>query len=114
MAAHRRGHRLGQALVWAALLLAGRAQADEVDEVAQRIGACFGREDPTCAEPLVKRLGELTPGAVSLDYSRGFVDLLAGRLEAARPLLQRVAGSQAPPQHGSARGSARRARPGTG
>lgn len=75
---------------------AGPARADELDEVAERIGVCFGREDPTCAEPLVKRLAELTPGAVSLDYSRGFLDLLAGRLEPARAALQRVAGSQAP------------------
>lgn len=76
----------------------GRARAEPtVDQVAEQIGACFGREDPACAEPLVAQLKKAQTGAPELDYSAGVTDFLAGRLEGARTALQRVAGSTTAP-----------------
>lgn len=68
-----------------------------VEQLAEQIGACFGREDPTCAEPLVAAVQKLQPGSWTAEYTRGVTEFLAGRLESARAALQRVAGSTSAP-----------------
>ena len=66
-------------------------------ELGVRIAACFGREDPVCAEPLVANLVRQAATSTSTAYCQGLTDFLAGRLEPARTALQRVAGSPMAP-----------------
>ena len=67
------------------------------EALGARIGACFEREDPVCAAPLVADLERLVPDAAATAWCRGMVELLSGRYESARAALQRAAGSTAAP-----------------
>ncbi len=103
------GARFAGTLLWLALsgLFAleliepsrGFAQPDPEAGLQAQVGACLGREDPQCAQPLLTQWQALQPTSPILAYSRGVVAFLSGRLEAARSDLQSAAGAaQAPSQ----------------
>ena len=66
-------------------------------QLAEQLGACLGREDPTCAEPALAALQREAPGSTTVAYSQGVSEFLAGRLDLAHTTLQRVAGSALAP-----------------
>ena len=80
-----------------ALLLSIATESPSLEALGDQIGQCLGREDPVCAEPLVRAMQAQMADSMSAAYCRGVTDFLQGKFSEARVSLQKTAGAaQAP------------------
>jgi len=77
--------------------LAAPASAAVDDSVADQMAACFGREDPVCAAPLLLQLQATLPNSTTYEYCKGVTEFLLGHLADAKTALKRVAASPLAP-----------------
>ena len=75
----------------------GAARVD-ISALSQRVGDCFGREDPDCADTAITALEAHTSTSSAVAYTRGYQALLAGRFAAAAEILDGVAANRLVPR----------------
>ncbi len=89
-------------LILLALLISAPALAGEkldITALSDRVGACFAREDPDCAEPWIAALEARTSTSSAVAYTRGFQALLRGRFDEAAAILDKVGGNRLVPRN---------------
>lgn len=69
------------------------AERLDIGELSERVGACFAREDPDCAEPWIAALEKRAATSAAVAYTRGHQALLRGRFSEAATVLARVGDS---------------------
>jgi len=81
----------------------GAARKPDITTLSDRVGACFAREDPDCAEPWIAALEARTSTSAAVAYTRGFQALLRGRFDQAAGILDKVAANRLVPRNLHAR-----------
>lgn len=70
----------------------------DISALSQRVGDCFGREDPECAEAAITALESQTSSSAAVAYTRGYQALLRGRFDDAAGILSSVAANPLAPR----------------